>query len=177
MFVTERIRFSYAHLFTAHAMEEGQQKKYSVCIIIPKAATAHIQEIRDQIKAAYNTGAKAGKFGKITPGMAWKNPLRDGDEDRPEDPAYKDSYFINCTSNNKPGVVGADRKPLGQDEFYSGCYGRVSLNFYPFNVSGNKGIAAGLNNVQKLAEGERLSGGSSAEEDFAAEEDADFDVF
>jgi len=171
MLVTKRVRFSFPHVFEAHAMEEGQQKKYSVCIIIPKTATSHLKELRAAIKAAFEKGVAEGKFGKKTADMTWKNPLRDGDKDRPDDAAYIDSYFINCTTNNKPGVVGADREPLSAAEFYSGCYGRVSLNFYAFNVSGNKGIAAGLNNVQKLADGERLSGGSSAEDDFADEEE------
>ncbi len=59
---------------------------------------------------------------------------------------------------------------LGEDEVYSGCYARVSVNFYGYNAAGNKGIACGLGNVQKVEDGERLGGGSSAEEDFEFEE-------
>ncbi len=51
-------------------------------------------------------------------------------------------------------------------EIYSGIYARFSINFYAFNTNGNKGIACGLNNVQKLADGEALGGKSRAEDDF-----------
>ena len=56
---------------------------------------------------------------------------------------------------------------IDPNEFYSGCYGRASVTFYPYNASGNKGIACGLNNVQKQEEGDRLGGGTSAAADFA----------
>ena len=123
-------------------------------------------KIKEAIEAAKIAGkAKiADKNGRIPVNI--KTPLRDGDEDRPDDPAFEDAYFINCKSYRKPGVVDAALNPIiDQDEFYSGCYGRVSLNFYAYNVQ-SKGIAAGLQNIQKLADGEPLSGGSSPEEDF-----------
>jgi hypothetical protein len=56
---------------------------------------------------------------------------------------------------------------IDPSEFYSGCFGRASVTFYPYNASGSKGIACGLNNIQKLEDGERLGGGSSAATDFA----------
>ena len=105
------------------------------------------------------------KNGKIMPGL--KMPLRDGDEERPDNPEYANSMFVNCSSKIKPGIVDKDLNPImSQDEFYSGCYGRASINFYAFNNAGNRGIACGLNNLQKLADGEALAGGASAEEDF-----------
>ena len=98
----------------------------------------------------------------------FKNPLRDGDAERSEDENYADSMFINANSARKPGLVDADLNPiLDREDFYSGCFGRASVNFYAFNVSGNKGVACGLNNLQKLEDGERLSGGgATAEQDF-----------
>lgn len=57
---------------------------------------------------------------------------------------------------------------------YYGCYARVSLNFYAFNSNGNKGIACGLGNIQKIRDGEPLRGRSSAADDFRTEEDDDF---
>ena len=62
------------------------------------------------------------------------------------------------------GVVS---EALDGEDFYSGCYGAVTLNFFPYENSGNKGVGAGLNNVIKTRDGERLAGGRSAEEDFA----------
>lgn len=163
--VTGKVRFSYAHVFEPHAMEEGQTKKYSVCILIPKKDKAAIAKIEKAIAAAKEAG-KAKFGGKIPASL--KTPLRDGDEERPDKEEYEGMMFINANSNRKPEVVDADRNEiLNKEEFYSGCWGRASFNFYAFNTSGNKGIACGLNNLMKTEEGENLSGGgASAEEDF-----------
>lgn len=59
-------------------------------------------------------------------------------------------------------------------ERYSGCYARVSLNFYAFNSNGNKGVACGLGNIQKIRDGESLGGRSSATDDFSTVADDDF---
>ena len=106
---------------------------------------------------------------------ALKTPLRDGDSERPDDEAYADSYFINANSATAPGIVDADRNPiLTRSEVYSGVYGRASISFYAFNSNGNKGIACGLNNLQKVRDGEPLGGKVSAESDFATDDDEDF---
>ena len=103
-----------------------------------------------------------------------KTPLRDGDAERPDDKAYKDSYFINANSATAPGIVDAARNPIIEhSEVYSGVYGRASINFYAFNSNGSKGIACGLNNLQKISDGEPLGGKTRAEDDFA-DEDEDF---
>lgn len=163
--ITGKVRASFVHIFEPHAMEEGQEKKYSMSIIIPKSDTKTIEKIENAIEAAKEQG-KAEKFGgKVPPKL--KTPLRDGDEERPDDPAYQDSYFLNASSKQAPGVIDQNKiKLTDSTTVYSGCYVRVSINFYPFAVSGNKGIAAGLNNVQKWADGEPLSGAATAEEDF-----------
>lgn len=162
--VTGKVRFSYAHVFEAKAMQEGQDPKYSVAVLIPKNDEDTLAKIKGAIEEAKEAGK--GKWnGKIPPNL--KLPLRDGDEERPDDEAYQGHYFINANSTTRPGVVDENlNKIIDPDEFYSGCYGRASVNFYAFNVSGNRGIACGLNNLQKLEDGERLSGSSSAEEDF-----------
>ena len=104
-----------------------------------------------------------------------KLPLRDGDIERPDDEAYKGSYFINANATNAPGIVDADRNEiLTRSEVYSGVYGRASITFYAFNSNGNRGIACGLNNLQKLRDGEPLGGRASAESDFATDDDEDF---
>ena len=79
-------------------------------------------------------------------------------------------------STSKPGIVDADCQPIiDTSELYSGIYGRASINFYAFNTNGNKGIACGLNNLQKLRDGEPLGGKSRAEDDFADFDDDDDD--
>ena len=57
---------------------------------------------------------------------------------------------------------------------YSGCYGKISVTFYGFNSNGNRGIAAGLGNIQKLKDGPALGGRANAADDFESEDDEDF---
>ena len=103
------------------------------------------------------------------------NVFRDGDTERPDDPAYAGCYFINANSSVAPGIVDADRQPiLDRSEVYSGVYGRASISLYAFNSNGNRGIACGLNDLQKIKDGEPLGDKSRAEDDFATEEDDDF---
>lgn len=163
--ITGLVRLSYAHLFEPTSIDGKGDKKYSVSLLIPKSDTETIARIEAAVEAAKDLG-KSKWGGKIPAKL--KLPLRDGDEERSDDAAYVGHYFINASSKTKPGVVDRNKQPvLDQEEVYSGCYGRASINFYPFDTSGNKGIAAGLNNVQKLKNGEALSGKPSAEEDFA----------
>ena len=167
--VTGKVRFCYTNVFEPVAMNDGDPAKYSVCVLIPKDDEKTLGAINRAIEAAKIAGkAKlADKNGKIPSTI--KNPLRDGDEERSDDPAFENMYFINANSNRKPAVVDRDLNPIiEKEQFYSGCYGRVSLNFYAFNVQ-SKGIAAGLQNIQKLEDGEMLSGGSTAEEDFGGD--------
>lgn len=168
--ITGKVRFSYATVFEPKAMEEGGKAKYSVCLLIPKDDKKTLDKIRKAIDTAFKEGK--AKFGGKLP-KNWKNPLRDGDEEREDNPEYEGMMFVNANSARKPGLVDEDLNPiLDREDFYSGCYGRASVNFYAFSVSGNKGVACGLNNLQKLEDGERLSGGgASAEDDFAEADD------
>lgn len=170
--ITGKVRFSYANVFEPKSIN-GSDPKYSVSIIIPKSDKKTLNDIKAAIEAAKKEGvAKLG--GKIPSNL--KTPLRDGDIDRPDDEAYLNSYFINANSITKPGIVDRDRQPIiDSTEFYSGCYGRASLVFFAYNANGNKGLAAGLQNLQKLSEGEPLGGRNRAEDDFDEfEEDDDF---
>ena len=170
--VTGLVRFSYVHVFEPSAVGDSEDKKYSVSLIIPKSDKETVKKIKKAIEAAKENG-KASKFGGKIPATL-KLPLRDGDEERPDDDAYANSYFINASASTRPGVVDKSVQPIvDQEEFYSGCYGRASVNFYPFNASGNKGIAAGLNNVQKLKDGEPLGGRVAPEVDFGDEYEDD----
>ncbi len=145
-------------------------------LIIPKSDTKTIEKIKAAIQAAYEEGeSKLKGNGKTVPALSvLKTPLRDGDLERPDDEAYANSYFVNANSGTAPGIVDADRQPIiDHSEVYSGVYGRASINFYAFNSNGNKGIACGLNNLQKMRDGEPLGGKTRAEDDFA-DDDEDF---
>lgn len=169
-------RWSYANVWEAKSINGGTPK-FSVSLIIPKSDTVTIKKIQAAIEAAYKEGeAKLKGNGRSVPALSvLKTPLRDGDTERPDDEAYANAYFVNANSATAPGIVDADRQPiLDRSEVYSGVYGRASINFYAFNSNGNKGIACGLNNLQKIRDGEPLGGKSRAEDDFATEEDEDF---
>jgi len=169
-------RWSYANVWEAKSINGGTPK-FSVSLIIPKSDTATVTKVKAAIEAAYHEGeAKLKGNGKsIPPLTSIKTPLRDGDLERPDDPAYANAYFINANSATAPGIVDADRNViLTRSEVYSGVYGRASINFYAFNSNGNRGIACGLNNLQKVRDGEPLGGKSRAEDDFATDLDEDF---
>jgi len=180
--VTGKVRLSYANVWEPQSMDGGDPK-YSTALLIPKDDKATLQKykaiidtLKEQAKAKYG-GKLPAKF---------HSPLRDGDEEKPDDEAYVGHYFFNASSKNKPGIV----KPMGKDgngktkfqeitdttEVYSGCYAKVSVNFYLFDTKGNKGIAAGLNNIVKVQDGDFLGGRSSVSDDFA-DEDFDTDDF
>ena len=170
-----KTRWSYANVWQAKSINGGAPK-YSVSLIIPKSDTKTVTAVKNAIQAAYDEGqSKLKGSSKSVPALtAIKTPLRDGDAERPDDEAYKDSYFINANSATAPGIVDAARNPIIEhSEVYSGVYGRASINFYAFNSNGNKGIACGLNNLQKVSDGEPLGGKTRAEDDFA-DEDEDF---
>lgn len=156
---TGKVRLSYAKLFTPSAAPGSDKLKYSVSILIDKNDKETLRKINAAVEEAKEVG-KSSKWGGKIPAKLHL-PLRDGDEDRPDDPAYSGVYFFNASSERKPGVVDKSLNAiLDPDEVYSGCYGRVNVNFYPYDTNGNRGIAAGLNHVQKLADGERLGGGA-----------------
>lgn len=169
-------RWSYANVWEPKSINGGAPK-YSVSLIIPKSDTKTVEKIKAAIKAAYDEGqGKLKGNSRTVPALSvLKMPLRDGDTERPDDPVYANSYFINANSASAPGIVDADCQPIiDRSEVYSGVYGRASINFYAFNSNGNKGIACGLNNLQKIKDGEPLGGKSRAEDDFSTEEDDDF---
>ena len=170
--VTGIVRLSYANVWEAASIN-GSKPKFSVSLIIPKSDTKTIDAINAAVENAIKDGA--AKFGgKIPPRGSLKLPLRDGDLER-EDEAYKDAYFVNANSTTAPQIVDRAVQPiLDRAEVYSGCYARVSINFYAFNTNGNKGVACGLGNIQKVRDGEPLGGKSSAADDFATDLDDDF---
>lgn len=164
-------RFSYLHCWEPDSVNGGDPK-YSVSAIIPKSDTKTVNAIKVAIEQAKKDSVS--KWGGKVPANL-KLPLRDGDIDRPDDEAYAGCYFFNANSRQAPQVVDSKVQPiLDQSEVYSGCYGKISVTFYGYNSNGNRGIAAGLGNIQKLKDGESLGGRTSAADDFQTEDDEDF---
>ena len=173
--VTGVVRLSYANVWEPKSINGGDEK-YSVSIIIPKSDTKTLKDIQAAIDAAIAEGVF--KFGGKTPNKAaLKLPLRDGDTER-DDEAYANSFFVNANSKTAPQIVDKAVNPiLDRSEVYSGCYARVSLTFYAFNSNGNKGIACGLGNIQKVRDGAPLGGRTNAADDFGAFSDTEDDDF
>lgn len=158
-------RFSYLNCFEPQSIN-GSDPKYSVSAIIDKNDKETIKKIQAAIEVAKKESiAKWG--GKIPANL--KTPLRDGDVDRPDDEAYAGSYFLNANSKQAPQVVDKSVQAIiDQSEVYSGCYGRISVTFYGYNSNGNRGIAAGLGNIQLLKSGTPLGSRTNASDDFEA---------
>lgn len=164
------VRFSYANVFAPRKNEDGSDGKYSVMLLIPKSDAQAKKLIEAAVEAAKQAGVQSKWGGKMPSAAKLHLPLRDGDDEFPDDPTYEGMWFMNASSTPKPGVRvlenGVMSEALDSDDFYSGCWGAVVVNFFPYSVSGNVGVAAGLNNLIKTRDDERLGGGRSADADF-----------
>ncbi len=169
-------RISLANIWEPRSIN-GSEEKYSVSCLIPKKDEKTIVCINKAVDAAKAAGKEKKWNGKTPPNL--KMPLRDGDIERPDDENYAGHYFLNATSKDAPQIVDRRVQPITDPmECGSGDYCNVSVNFYPFNANGNRGIAAGLGNIQLVKHGDRLAGKASAASDFdALEDDDDDDVF
>lgn len=150
--MTGKVRLSYVNLFEPRSFADGSVPKYSVSLIIPKDDVKTLNAVKAAIQNVVN-GQNWTPAQKAKADFA----LRDGDSERPEDEAYRNSYFLNAKSNTKPTVVDAQLQVVDNpDVVYSGCYGRAALTFYPYDFAGKKGVGCGLRAVQKIADGEPL---------------------
>lgn len=169
------VRLSFLNVFQPRAMAEGQAPKYSACILIPKDNKKLVKAAQDAIEAA-RLGS-ADKFnGKVPASL--KSPMHDGDGEMPNGGEYgaecKGMYVLNASAKDQPHLVDRQVRPImDQTELYSGVWANVGVNFYAYNNNGNKGIACGLNGIQKVRDDESLGGRKRAEDMFSAVEEDD----
>lgn len=175
--ITGEVRLSYANLFTPRQNEKGKDV-WSVCLLIPKTD----KTTRSALKAAAERALEDGITSrKLKAGTSLKNAwgtLKDGDDrdDLDERPEYAGHYYMNVSAYRQPGIVDRQRNPiLDSSEVYSGCFARVSINAYAYNVNTNKGVTFGLNHVQKLRDGDFLGGVSLPEDDFDELDDDEYE--
>lgn len=168
--MTPRFRASFPHLFEARAVNEGGEKKFSICMLFPKDDPG-LEEIkaacervgRDKFGKAYDSLMKTGKL---------RMPFRDGTEKEEYEGYGEGVEFANATALRQPGVVDQKlQRILDPGQIYAGSYCRATVTPFAYDVKGNKGVSLGLNNVQLLADGDRLDGGASPESEFDAVED------
>lgn len=173
--ITAEARASHAYVFTPASFEDSDDELYSVMILIPKEDKATLQAMKQAIEAAKEAG-KSKWNGKVPSNLT--TPVRDGDTDEnySDQEAFNGHYFVRAKSRTKPGIIGPDKAPITDStEFFSGCYARFSVNFFAYDHKGNKGVACGLNNIQKIRDGEPLGGRARAEDEFDSLDDSDFD--
>ena len=162
-------RISFANIWQAKSINGGEEK-YSVSCLVPKSDKKTLARLHNAIEAAKEAAKNKKWSGKIPPNL--KLPLRDGDIERPDDENYAGMMFFNATSKDAPQIVDRKVQPiLDPMECGSGDYCNVSCNAYGFSASGNRGVAIGLQNIQLIRHGERLSGKTSASSDFIELED------
>jgi len=159
-------RFSYAYVFEPRMNEETGVAKYSCSFLIPKENKEAIKLVENAVAAAAKKGAEKYWSGKVPANL--KKPLRDGDVEREDDPVYEGMMFFNCSNARKPHVcvldedLGAVVETSDEEEFYSGCWGALTAEFYPFDKKGSRGVAVSLGNVIKTRDGDRLSGSAES---------------
>ena len=172
-FVTGQARLSYVHLNAPYAHQVGGDAKYSVTVLVPKTDKKTKATIDAAIAAATQLGISKNWNGTKPPMLS--TPLYDGDGVRPNGEPFgaecKGCWVFTASSkaDRKPRIVNSQVQDIiDPNEIYSGIYGRVGVDAYPYNVSGKRGIAFGLTNVQKLADGDPLGSSTTAEDDFGA---------
>lgn len=163
--ITGKGRLSYAYVWEPR-QQDGQEPKYTTSFLLPKGDKETLKKFEAAVEAAKEMGKSKKWGGKIPASL--KLPLRDGDEEIDKGEEYRGHYFFNASSRSAPGIVDAQRNPiLDKAELYSGCYARISVNLFPYDTNGNRGIGVGLNHIQKLGDGEPLGGSrGKAENEF-----------
>lgn len=168
---TGKVRFSYVHVFQPYAARPDQAPKYSVTVLVPKSDVQTKARLDAAIEAAKQKGIAEKWNGVCPPILA--TPLYDGDGVRPSDgmpfgDECKGHWVFTASANAEypPEVVDANLNPIiNQSEIYSGIYGRVNVNFFPYFAGGKKGVGCGLGPVQKLEDGQPLGGGRTTASD------------
>ena len=175
---TGKVRFSYAHIMKPYAntaSDPNAEPKYSLTVLVPKSDTATMARIRAGIEAAKKRGLETKKYREGTPLDKLPTPIWDGDGYRADGytefgPEAKGCWVFTASTSadRKPRVVDANVQDiLDPTEIYSGIYGRVAVDFFPYNFAGKQGVGCSLCNMQKLADGEPLGATRpSAEDDF-----------
>ena len=152
--VTGLVRFTNVHVFKPHSVIGNE--KYSITLLIARSEKETIAGIQKAFAALKDM--HPNRYKTSSPKLG---ELRDGDVEKHGE-AYKGCYFLNATSLVKPGIVDVDLNPLiDAGDLYSGCYGRASITLYLYQINDKVGIAAGLNNIQKLKDGEKIVENSS----------------
>lgn len=163
LIITPTFRVSYPAVFESRHNELAKRDEFSIVMLFDKK-TAKTDLVAMKLLCK---NVAAEKWPKGVP-ASLKNPFRDGDIEKPDNPSYAGIIFVKAWSKYMPGLVNAKKEPIiNQDEFYGGCYARAQLNAYAYDKAGNCGISFGLMHVQKVRDGEPFGTRTRAEDAFA----------
>ncbi len=173
------VRFSYANVWEARAMNPGDAPKFGVQVLVPKAYKDIIAQVEKMIKDAIAQGIQKGRINEaMVKNPQFRMPFRDGDEeaamqsDGSKNHLRGHMFFnANAAEDRPPSVVDKFAQPImRRDDFYSGCYGVIDVGCFAYKNKG-MGVAFGLNSIMKREDGERMDGRQSAESAFAEMKD------
>ena len=167
----DNVRASFEHLLKSAPFPGTENYRYSVSAIIDKNDKETIKLIETAIKNADKKGIETiDKYASVKKRF---NPMKDGDTEMADDPAYENSMFINAGNKNKPAVLDAMTGLAAEESaIYSGMYGKVIISFFPYYKSSTScGVSASLLGFQKTADGESLGGARATESDFEDDDD------
>lgn len=181
--VTLKARLSYPQLHEAKSQFEGQDPKYSAVLMFDKSQDLTQPGVTNGLslkRIIHNAAVEAWGSDKSKWPKKRRLPIRDGDEDRGDKEGYQNTFFISASSKDRPGLVDQRLQVVStpqeiRETFYAGCYVRAELIAYSYNKAGNIGVGLALQNLQKLADGEKLSGRKDATKVFDAVEDGSDD--
>ena len=179
--VTPEFRVSYPNVFKAKKNDLNDKMEYSLVALFKKGADLSKLKKLAHEACVKKWGADEKKWPKNL-----RSPFRDqGDREKTNDDTgqtfmpdgyEKGAFYLNLKSSQKPGVVDKNVQPiLDESEFYAGCWAVASINAFAYSQKGNSGVSFGLQNIQKVREGEPFSARTKAEEDFAPIEGGDSD--
>lgn len=170
---TPVFRASYPHLLKPQKNDLNGEMEYQVVALFRKG------EDLSKLKAAAEAAvvAKWGADKKKWPDKL-KSPFRDQAERAKKDPetgkrvlpqGYEEgAIFLTLKSKQRPGLVDQNVQDIIDDTvFYAGCWARATVRAFAYDQKGNTGVSFGLQNVQKYADGDSLSGRTKAQDDFA----------
>jgi hypothetical protein len=160
--MTPEFRVSFPNVFRpGKVIQAGAEPKYGVTMLFPKGADLSKLKAAAQAAVVEKWGADQSKWPKNL-----RSPFRDQGEK--EFAGYEPgAVFITATSKQKPGLVDAQVQDIIEEsQFYAGCYARATVRAFAYDQAGNSGVAFGLQNIQKLREGEPLGGRTKPSQDF-----------
>ena len=170
---TTEFRVAFPAVFRPKHNDLSNKDEYSVVALFPKGTDL------SALKAAAQEAAKK-KWPKDMP-KNLKSPFRDqADRAKVDEQTGKETLpqgyeagaiYLNLKSAQRPGVVDQKMNEIiDESDFYGGCWARASINAYAYDQKGNRGVAFGLNNLQKLKDDDAFGNRSKPQDDFAAVE-------